>query len=61
MLIKMKYVIHICMFNSCSILTSMEANEIEILKRTIEQLSNKVIILEERIITLEHAYNNIRT
>lgn len=54
MLIKMKYVIHICMFNSCSILTSMEANEIEILKRTIEQLSNKVIILEERIITLEH-------
>ncbi len=29
MLIKMKYVIHICMFNSCSILTSMEANEIE--------------------------------
>ena len=29
-------------------------NEIEILKRTIEQLSHKIIILEERIITLEH-------
>lgn len=40
----------------------MEANEIEILKRTIEQLSNKVIILEERIITLEHEkYRHVRS
>jgi len=48
-----KIYLKLCIY--LSILTSMDknSNEIEILKRTIEQLGHKIIILEERVVTLE--------